>query len=99
MPNLRSVSIGANLIGSVDLTPLAECKKLETFDASGNQLKLIDLAPLGWVKTLREVRLDRNPNLRSIDATPLRACAKLKSLVIDKGVEVTGIDAKKVVRE
>jgi len=98
MPNLTSVCIDANLIVAVDLAPLAECKKLETFDASSNQLKLIDLTPLGRVKTLREVRLDRNPSLHTIDATPLRGCTKLKSIVVDKDVVVTGIDKKKIVR-
>ena len=80
--NLREVSLAANALEMVDLTPLSTCHGLSVLCLNSNRLASIDLAPLANCVKLERLWLHDN-KLEKVDLTPLRACKSLRSLYLE----------------
>ncbi|MBD3189131.1 MAG: hypothetical protein GF308_00730 [Candidatus Heimdallarchaeota archaeon] len=64
---------------SLDLSPLEQCNKLQTFSLSQNRLTSIDLHPLEKCSALQGLFLNDN-QLTDINLIPLQRCFQLKIL-------------------
>eukprot|EP00184_Porphyridium_aerugineum_P004105 CAMPEP_0184693134 /NCGR_PEP_ID=MMETSP0313-20130426/1413_1 /TAXON_ID=2792 /ORGANISM="Porphyridium aerugineum, Strain SAG 1380-2" /LENGTH=1323 /DNA_ID=CAMNT_0027151107 /DNA_START=505 /DNA_END=4476 /DNA_ORIENTATION=- len=79
---LVEVSLAANNLDSIDLSPLSVCPKLESLRLNGNCIKAMDLSPLSLCQNLKRLWLQNNM-LSQIDIRPLAACPNLSSLYLD----------------
>lgn len=80
--NLRQISLAANAIDTIDLTPLSWCTNLVVLALNSNRLSLVDLTPLSSCKLLERLWLHDN-KLESIDLSPLASCHSLRSLYLE----------------
>lgn len=94
-PNLRDLSCGANLLTHIDLSPLVLCEQLQELSLKMNYFEQIDLTPLAHCGSLERVDLRSNP-LSTIDASPLAGLTAFEELLVDDGVDVKGIDSRRV---
>jgi len=81
--SITEVTLAANELDYVDLSPLAWCPQLVALSLNGNALLRVDLAPLAACKKLERIWLHGN-QLERIDLAPLAACTALRSLYLDK---------------
>lgn len=80
---ITEVTLAANELDYVDLSPLAWCPRLVALSLNGNALLRVDLAPLAACKKLERIWLHGN-QLERVDLAPLAACTALRSLYLDK---------------
>lgn len=80
--NLREISLAANAIDTIDLTPLSWCTNLVVLSLNSNRLSLVDLTPLASCKLLERLWLHDN-KLEAIDLSPLASCHSLRSLYLE----------------
>eukprot|EP00168_Porphyra_purpurea_P012060 TRINITY_DN3132_c0_g1_i5.p1 TRINITY_DN3132_c0_g1~~TRINITY_DN3132_c0_g1_i5.p1 ORF type:complete len:1031 (+),score=294.41 TRINITY_DN3132_c0_g1_i5:896-3988(+) len=81
--SITEVTLAANELDYVDLSPLAWCPRLVALSLNGNALLRVDLAPLGACEKLERIWLHGN-QLERVDLAPLAACTALRSLYLDK---------------
>lgn len=79
---LRDLSLSANSLHAVDLSPLAHCANLVMLTLNSNRITNIDLAPLSSCPKLERIWLHDN-KLQTIDLSPLRECTALRSLYLE----------------
>eukprot|EP00184_Porphyridium_aerugineum_P004042 CAMPEP_0184708088 /NCGR_PEP_ID=MMETSP0313-20130426/37596_1 /TAXON_ID=2792 /ORGANISM="Porphyridium aerugineum, Strain SAG 1380-2" /LENGTH=1180 /DNA_ID=CAMNT_0027169669 /DNA_START=1022 /DNA_END=4564 /DNA_ORIENTATION=- len=79
---IKEVSLVANSLETIDLTPLKYCKSLTALMMNGNQLKSVDLRPLKHCKNLERLWMHNN-KLETIDLKPLGHCEALRSIYLD----------------
>lgn len=80
--NLREISLAANSIDTIDLTPLSWCTNLVVLALNSNRLSQVDLTPLSSCKLLERLWLHDN-KLESIQLSPLSSCHSLRSLYLE----------------
>ena len=79
---VREVSLAANVLQAIDLSPLASCPALVVLTLNSNRLTSIDLRPLSACKNLQRLWLHDN-RLEHIDLEPLASCKTLRSLYLE----------------
>lgn len=79
---IRQLSLAANSLDTIDLTPLSWCTNLLVLSLNSNRLSTIDLSPLASCKHLERLWLHDN-HLDTIDLSPLSACLSLRSLYLE----------------
>jgi len=79
---LKDISLVANALESIDLSPLAKCTGLSAVMLNGNHLRTIDLGPLSSCPLLERLWLHNN-RLETVDLKPLAECESLRSIYLD----------------
>jgi Leucine rich repeat len=77
-----SLSLAANALRYLDLTPLSSAAGLTALILNGNALASLDLGPLAATPRLERLWLHNNA-LTELDLSPLAACTSLRSLYLD----------------
>ena len=67
---------------SIDLSPLSECKNLESLILNHSRADTIDFSPLSECKNLKKLYMENN-RFRTIDLSFLYGCPKFESLYIE----------------
>lgn len=81
-PAITSLSLAANALTSIDLSPLSSASNLTALILNGNRLTHLNLAPLAGAPSLERLWLHNNA-ITELDLTPLASCPKLRSLYLD----------------
>lgn len=80
--SLKEISLAANDLEVVDLSPLQSCESLTVLSLNSNRISCLDLSPLKSCINLERLWLHDNC-LESIDLSPMAACKSLRSLYLE----------------
>lgn len=89
---LKEITLAANSLQLLDLTPLSSCPALTVLKLNSNRIPNIDLSPLASCPKLERLWLHDNC-LQTIDLSPLTTCKPLRSLYLeDNSLHSTSVD-------
>ncbi|KAA8497315.1 Internalin-A [Porphyridium purpureum] len=88
---LKEVSLVANALETINLTPLSRCRNLTALMLNGNRLTELDLEPLRHCTKLERLWIHNN-KLSNIDLEPLSSCESLRSMYLDCNQIDTSLD-------
>eukprot|EP00177_Eucheuma_denticulatum_P002906 GFKZ01005224.1.p1 GENE.GFKZ01005224.1~~GFKZ01005224.1.p1 ORF type:complete len:1028 (+),score=114.02 GFKZ01005224.1:673-3756(+) len=80
--SIREISLAANDLEVVDLTPLQSCTALTVLSLNSNRIATLDISPLKSCTKLERLWLHDNC-LESIDLSPISSCKALRSLYLE----------------
>lgn len=80
--SIREISLAANDLEVVDLTPLQSCTALTVLSLNSNRISTLDISPLESCTKLERLWLHDNC-LESIDLSPISSCKALRSLYLE----------------
>lgn len=80
--SLKEISLAANDLEVIDLSPLQSCQSLAVLSLNSNRISYLDLTPLKACTHLERLWLHDN-RLESVDLTPIASCKSLRSLYLE----------------